>query len=357
MNSKIISVLFCVFVFVNSVYAQDSNVYVKTVRESVIRVDSTTGADIIAKIPSGSILTKVSQAYDWYKVMLPRNTHAYVFAKYISDQSTCIATKLNVRHKADPNSYVLGSIKKDEKVVILDTIGKWYKIRAYPHSYGWIHSSRVELTDERPLMQAKATKVEKIEKVKETKVEIEESKPVIVKVEKPVVKKQVVKKLPVKTETVKVDKKPALVKKPIKKMLEKKVEKKVIKKVEKKAEKKITSISDLDAIINKHKKLKKKISNQVDNSIESIKQKNTPIPVVKVDTDEIAPYSGKLKKARRTATPAKFKLVHKQGYTLLHIADDKAVRNLINKQVKVWGEEVEDGAYTYIVVKRIKKAE
>lgn len=336
MNSfRVLIVLLGVILISSLGFAQDSQVYVKTTKESVIRVDSTTGAEVIAKIPSGTTLVKVSQAYDWYKVKLPRNTHAYVFAKYISDKSTCLATKLNIRHKADPASYVLGTVKKDQKVVILDTVGKWYKIRAYPFSYGWIHSKRVETTDAPALAVVSETITKKddipegitVSKKKEpVKVEPKEKKSSVVKVVKKV-KKQV------KSETVK-----PVVKKQIQPVKQKK---------------KSIDVSDLDAIINKHKKLKKKINSEVELSVKEVKSTQNE----STKDESSAPYSGKLKKARRTSTPARFKLVHEKGYTLLHIAQPKAVKNLINKNVNVWGDEVEEGAYTYVVVKRIKKVE
>lgn len=331
MNSFKVSIVLLSTIFISSIsFAQDSKVYVKTTKESVIRVDSTTGAEVIAKIPSGTTLVKVSQAYDWYKVKLPRNTHAYVFAKYISDKSTCLATKLNIRHKADPASYVLGNVKKDEKVVILDTKGKWYKIRAYPYAYGWIHSKSVETTD--------APAFDVISETVAPKDDIPQGITVSKK-EEPIKSEIEVKKVT-----------PVKVVKEVKKEVKKEAVKPVVIKQTQafKQKKKSIDVSDLDAIINKHKKLTKKISGEVEASVKAIKSSDTPSP---------APYSGKLKKARRTSTPARFKIVHKKGYTLLHIAQPNAVKNLLNKDVNVWGEEVEEGAYTYVVVKRIKKVE
>lgn len=329
---KVKLVFVALIVFANCGYAQDLSAYVKTVKKSVIRVDSTTGGEIIAEVPQGTPLEKISEAYDWYKVRLPRSTHAYVFAKYISAESKCIATKLNVRHKPDPASNVLGSIAKDEKVVILDTVGKWYKIRAYPFAYGWIHSNRVESTTVKPMLIEDDNSQD----------QIIVSKPKPVKKATSVINTKVVTTEPVAPKVVKPDViKPNVIK-------PKAVPPKIVK--EEKAEIKVT---DLDAIINKHKKLKKKISKQVVETTQVHKKESSSM-AAQLKTD-VAPYSGQLKKARRTATPAKFKIVHDDGYTLLHIPNPTAVKKLINKAVYIWGEKVEDGDYTYVVVKRIKK--
>lgn len=83
-----------------------------------IRSDSTVNSEIICKANKGDYLTVISEAYGWYKVVLPKNSPAFIKDNLITpiDTKTVKVTKENVNIRLRPaySSPIIGRAKKDQ---------------------------------------------------------------------------------------------------------------------------------------------------------------------------------------------------------------------------------------------------
>ncbi|MBN3040594.1 MAG: SH3 domain-containing protein [Candidatus Omnitrophica bacterium] len=130
-----------------------------------IRSDSTVLSASLGKLYKDDWVTVVSQRYEWSKIILPKDTPAYVWAEYVSRESDSTgkvsANALNIRNLPSLQSDVIGKIYQGDEVEILAEEGEWLKIKAFPNSFGWVHQKFLD----------KATKTSNFKK--------EESKPVL----------------------------------------------------------------------------------------------------------------------------------------------------------------------------------
>lgn len=91
----------------------------------------------------GQNVLVVDVSYDWYKIRLPKSAKSYASAKYIlltdDKKGKVTGNRLNVRSGAGSNYTVVGKLKKDDIVCILEKDEEWYKIQPIEKSYGWVH--------------------------------------------------------------------------------------------------------------------------------------------------------------------------------------------------------------------------
>lgn len=131
-----------------------SLIYTVTKDKINVRVDSTVMSKSLGKLPKGSIVDALTEKYKWVKIKLPRNFTCYVSSEYIEripgKKGRVTATSLNLRDRPSLNAYTIGKIPKGTLVSVLEKKGKWYKIRAYPHAYGWIHKKFLKVTVKKP---------------------------------------------------------------------------------------------------------------------------------------------------------------------------------------------------------------
>jgi len=121
----------------------------KTKKDTPVRSDSTIFSEKIGKIAKQTLLEIVKEKYDWFKIKLPENFYGFVYASYIEEinkkKGVCKANNLNIRAKPELKSPIIGKLKKEDKVKIIEKVGNWYKIKAYPYSWGWIHKNSIEI--------------------------------------------------------------------------------------------------------------------------------------------------------------------------------------------------------------------
>lgn len=365
-------------VFSSYVYSSEPIKYVKTVGEAYIRSDSTTGAEPIMTAKPGTVLEITSKAYDWFKVKLPQSAYGYVYAKYIGEDSTCSARNLNMRLKPALGAPVIGQVHGGDKVVIIAKVNSWYKVVAYPYAKGWINAKMLENLNEAELKkyqsEIKALSIAKVETPQNviksttkiiTKDTAKESKQEAKQEITPAIKEKTIKITPKVPDVVKLKKeaqttivKPSIVYKTKKKQVIQ--HKKVVSKV-----KKVDDFEDidLDKLIKKHERVKQMISNKIGDDYlpesvysETKQEFAVPEPVISNKAEDKPPLiEGILKKARRTATPARYKLVYNDGFDLLEITDPSKIKPLLNKKVSIWGIKKEKSGYNYITVTKIKK--
>jgi uncharacterized protein YgiM (DUF1202 family) len=80
----------------------------------------------------------------WYQVMLPSDVFCYVSKEYINDEGFVTANQLNVRAGASEKYHILGKLKKGEPVLIIESVGDWYKIRPPEGASGWINENYLD---------------------------------------------------------------------------------------------------------------------------------------------------------------------------------------------------------------------
>jgi len=123
-----------------------------------VRVDSSVGAEVICTLAKGELVEVVREAYDWYKIRLPKTAPAYikksllecnnVDANFASSPEKCLSAKVikdrvNIRLRPTESAWILGKVDKATVVDIVADEEGWYKIHPVYQSYGWVNKKFV----------------------------------------------------------------------------------------------------------------------------------------------------------------------------------------------------------------------
>ena len=123
-----------------------------------VRVDATVGAEVICTLVKGESVEVVWEAYDWYKIRLPKEAPAYiknnllecnnVNTDFASQSGKCLSAKVikdkvNIRLRPSESAWILGKIDKATVVSIIADEKGWYKIYPVYQSYGWVNKKFV----------------------------------------------------------------------------------------------------------------------------------------------------------------------------------------------------------------------
>lgn len=113
-----------------------------------IRLDSTPLSEAIGTLSKDETVQVVSHKYGWYQIKLPAHLGCWVWAGYIGDiqknQGKVNATNLNIRSHPDLTAKIVGSLNKDDIVLIQASQDDWLKISCYPYARGWVHENMLE---------------------------------------------------------------------------------------------------------------------------------------------------------------------------------------------------------------------
>lgn len=123
-----------------------------------VRVDATTGAPVACTLDKGQPVEVVREAYDWYKIRLPKTAPSYIKKNLVecidrvtspSEPVKClnakvIGEKVNIRLGPGEDSWIMGKADKLSVVNILEDQGTWYKIEPVHQSFGWVHKKFVD---------------------------------------------------------------------------------------------------------------------------------------------------------------------------------------------------------------------
>lgn len=125
-----------------------------------VRVDATVGSAVACSLDKGALVEVVAEAYDWYKIRLPKEAASYInknLVECINTESVSAATntpakclnakvikeRINVRQGPSEATWILGKADKLTVINILGQEGDWYKIQPIYQSYGWINKKFV----------------------------------------------------------------------------------------------------------------------------------------------------------------------------------------------------------------------
>ena len=126
-----------IFPFVGKITGADVNV----------RAGQSENFERLCQLDRGDEVLVVGQAYNWYKIKLPKIAKLYISAEYIyllNDRvGGVIGDRVNVRAGADPKHSVVGQVLAGEEVQILEKGEKWHQIAPLDKTYGWVHEDFV----------------------------------------------------------------------------------------------------------------------------------------------------------------------------------------------------------------------
>lgn len=132
-----------------------------------IRSGAGTNYSRIGSLNRNSKVDIVGSSGEWYKIKFG-NGYGYAHKDYVkitndttnkpsinqpsnkpsiqNKKGIVTASNLNVRSGAGTNFARLGSLNKNDKVDILDTVGDWYRIK-FGRDYGYVHSDYIKISD------------------------------------------------------------------------------------------------------------------------------------------------------------------------------------------------------------------
>lgn len=112
-----------------------------------IRADSTVNSQVICVAYRGEPVEIVKEAYEWYKIRLPKNAPSFIrkdFVLPINEKSgKIISDRVNIRLSPDDSSAVLGMSEKNQVIDIIGEEGEWYRIEPLSDTFGWVHKKFV----------------------------------------------------------------------------------------------------------------------------------------------------------------------------------------------------------------------
>ncbi|MDD5653947.1 MAG: SH3 domain-containing protein [Candidatus Omnitrophica bacterium] len=133
-----------------------------------VRTGSTVNSEIICKEKKGAEISVVSEAYEWYKVQLPKNAPIFVNKTFLAaavntNEKTTPALnppplnsqpqpqlakvlKDNVNIRLGPNekSSIIGKLAQGQAVTVINITGDWAQIIPVQNSFGWVNKKFVD---------------------------------------------------------------------------------------------------------------------------------------------------------------------------------------------------------------------
>lgn len=143
----------CVFLlsfgFAGAVFAADFTAFTGQINADDInvRVDATVSSTVVCALSKGQLVEVVSEAYDWYKIRLPKTAPSYIKKDLVecnNISTKCSSAKVtgdrvNIRLGPSESSWILGKVDQLTVVNIIQDKGNWYKIEPVHQSYGWVN--------------------------------------------------------------------------------------------------------------------------------------------------------------------------------------------------------------------------
>jgi len=111
-----------------------------------VRSTSSLDAEVIGKLKKSEIVEIVGIEEKWYEIQF-NESYGFVSAKFINPQiksGTVVANLLNVRSLPNKESDVVGKLKKDKKVIVVDILEGWLRIK-YKDAFAYVSAKYIDL--------------------------------------------------------------------------------------------------------------------------------------------------------------------------------------------------------------------
>lgn len=108
----------------------------------VIRAGQNQNFESLGTLQKDEEVVVVAKSYEWYKIKLPIHARSYVNAQYVKEMWDSVGqasgSRVNIRAGTDTKFTAVGQLKKDDLVVIKDKVDGWLRIEPVDESYGWV---------------------------------------------------------------------------------------------------------------------------------------------------------------------------------------------------------------------------
>lgn len=139
--------------FSNPAYAIDSDSMagIVSTESGRLNIRNSAGGYVITSVPKGSYLSLIEKNGDWWKVEYSEGEFGYCHSDYIeiaSDTTAKVSTEsgnLNVRSGSGKSYPVIGTVSKDENVIVLSSTGYWSRILYDGNKTGIVSADYLEL--------------------------------------------------------------------------------------------------------------------------------------------------------------------------------------------------------------------
>jgi SH3-like domain-containing protein len=111
-----------------------------------IRSQPSTTSDVIGKLKKDDVIEIVQLQGEWYEIKY-QDSSAFVAAKFIVEmvQTGAVnANLLNIRSLPNMDAEKIGQLTKDQQIAIVDTMDQWYKIK-FNDGFGYVYSQYVDI--------------------------------------------------------------------------------------------------------------------------------------------------------------------------------------------------------------------
>ncbi len=116
-----------------------------------IREGATTKSNVLGKLYKNNIVQIVDIGEKWYEILYANST-AFVYSKFVKPlvkSGSVNANLLNIRRLPNKNSEKIGRLRRNNKVIILEEVDAWYKIK-YKQSFGYVFGKYIETKAKKP---------------------------------------------------------------------------------------------------------------------------------------------------------------------------------------------------------------
>ena len=138
------------FVFTGAVFAAGFTAFTGQINTDDInvRVDATVSSTVVCALSKGQLVEVILEAYDWYKIHLPKAAPSYIKKNLVEcinntsakcSSAKVIGDRVNIRLCPSESSWILGKVDDSTVVNIIQDEGSWYKIEPVHKSYGWVN--------------------------------------------------------------------------------------------------------------------------------------------------------------------------------------------------------------------------
>lgn len=110
----------------------------------IVRGSASTSGKYITSLAKGSYITLISKSGDWWYVEYGKNLYGYCYSAYITETaSTAKSVKissgtLNVRSGAGTGYSIIGSLSKEQTVLVLSESGDWSRVLYNGKNLGYV---------------------------------------------------------------------------------------------------------------------------------------------------------------------------------------------------------------------------
>ncbi len=121
-----------------------------TARVLNVRDDRSLNSNVIGKYNKNEIVEIIGIEDNWYEILF-NDASAFVSAKYINPlikKGIVTAKLLNVRSLPNIEAEVVGKLKKDKKVIVVDELDNWLRIK-YKYSFAYVSAKYIDLTEKK----------------------------------------------------------------------------------------------------------------------------------------------------------------------------------------------------------------